>query len=390
MYSSRCCLHEEIKNIVTLFNTVYQFKKHSTSLNFSNMKIQYRFSYILLLSSFLIQCSKSQDAPQLQPPTKIEPFAKGADVSWLSEMESSGIKFADNSGTQKDCMVILKEKGINTIRLRAWVNPATGWNNTTDLVSKAKRAKLLGMKILVAFHYSDTWADPGSQTKPVAWENLSFDLLKTALFNYTKEVMETLKLNGVIPNWVQIGNETNNGMLWPDGKIAINNVNNFTNFSALINQGYNAVKAVSDTTKVIVHIANGYDNGLFRWMFDGLTSNATKFDIIGLSLYPSFANGGANNWSATNSQCLANMNDLIARYNKPVLIVEVGMPQNDATTAKLFLTDLIAKTKSIAGGKGMGVMYWEPQCFNNWKGYGLGAFDSNGRPTEAMDAFIDN
>jgi arabinogalactan endo-1,4-beta-galactosidase len=354
------------------------------------MKIHTILLFTLFVGSVFIQCSDSPDAPPLQPPIKTEPFAKGADVSWLSEMEASGIKFSDNNGTQKDCMVILKEKGINTIRLRAWVNPANGWNNTADLVSKAKRAKLLGMKLLVSFHYSDTWADPGNQTKPAAWENLSFDLLKTALFNYTKDVMEALKLNEATPNWVQIGNETNNGMLWPDGRVATNNVSNFANFSALINQGYNAVKAVSDTTKVVIHISNGYDNGLFRWMFDGLTSNATKFDIIGMSLYPSFAPSGLANWSSTNTQCLTNINDMITRYQKPVMIVEVGTPQDQAAIAKLFLTDLIAKTKSIVGGKGMGVMYWEPQCYNNWKGYGLGAFDSNGRPTVAMDAFSDN
>jgi arabinogalactan endo-1,4-beta-galactosidase len=144
------------------------------------------------------------------------------------------------------------------------------------------------------------------------------------------------------------------------------------------------VKAVSDTTKVIVHISNGYDNSLYHWMFDGLKANGTKFDIIGMSLYPSYF---ASGWNAANSQCLFNMNDMIARYSKPVMIVEVGMPVNDPTTAKAFLVDLISKTKSIAGGNGLGVFYWEPECYNNWQGYGLGAFDNSGKPTAAMNAF---
>ncbi|HLZ15620.1 MAG TPA: glycosyl hydrolase 53 family protein [Cyclobacteriaceae bacterium] len=340
-----------------------------------------KYSIFLFIGIFSFSCSKSQQTP-VTPVAKIN-LSKGADVSWLSEMEAAGIKFYDSTGAQQDCMAILKSLGINSIRLRAWVRPAGGWNNTADLVAKAKRAKNLGMKLMIDFHYSDTWADPGHQTKPAAWSGLSFSDLQMALYNYTKGVMDTLNLNGIIPNWVQIGNETNDGMLWPDGGVSANQ-NNFSNFAALVTQGYNAVKAVSDTTKIIVHISNGYDNGLFRWMFDGLTSSGAKFDIIGMSLYPSYTSTG---WAPVNFQCLTNMNDMISRYNKPVMIVEAGMPENDPGAARSFLSDIISKTKSVANGNGLGVFYWEPECYGNWNGYGLGAFDNSGKPTAALNAF---
>jgi arabinogalactan endo-1,4-beta-galactosidase len=190
--------------------------------------------------------------------------------------------------------------------------------------------------------------------------------------------MNALKTNGITPEWVQVGNETNNGMLWPDGKASTN----MANFAQLVNSGYDAVKAVSSTSKVIVHISNGYDNSLFRWMFDGLTSNGAKWDIIGMSLYPSVAN-----WGALNSQCLANMNDMVSRYNKDVMVVEVGMSWDQAAASKSFLDDLIAKTKSVSGNRGLGVFYWEPEAYNNWQGYTLGAFDNSGKPTVALNAF---
>jgi len=347
------------------------------------MKTKLKIVYLFLLVIPPLCCSKSQQAPVTPPTSNKITFSKGADVGWLTQMEAAGIKFYDSTGAQQECIALLKSLGINSIRLRVWVKPSGGWNNTSDVVAKAKRAKALGMKIMIDFHYSDTWADPGHQTKPAAWTSLSFNDLKSTVYNYTKGVMDTLKLNDIIPNWVQVGNETNDGMLWPDGRVSTNQ-NNFGNFAALITQGYNAVKAVSDTTKVIVHISNGYDNSLYHWMFDGLKTNGAKFDIIGMSLYPSYF---ASGWSAANSQCLFNMNDMIARYNKPVMIVEVGMPVNDPTTAKAFLTDLISKTKSIANGNGLGVFYWEPECYNNWQGYGLGAFDNSGKPTAAMNAF---
>lgn len=305
-------------------------------------------------------------------------FVKGADISWLSQMENSGKKFYNNAGTEQECMSLLKSLGMNSIRLRVWVNPSGGWNNTADVVAKAIRAKNLGLRIMIDFHYSDTWADPGHQEKPAAWALQDFTTLKTSLANHTTAVLTELKNNSISPEWVQVGNETNDGMLWPDGKASTN----MANFTQLVNAGYDAVKALFPSAKVIVQVSNGWDNSLFRWLFDGLKNNGGKYDVIGMSLYPSSAN-----WAKLNSQCLTNMNDMISRYNKEVMIVEVGMSWDQAASCNSFLADLITKTNSITGNKGLGVLYWEPEAYNNWQGYTLGAFDNSGKPTAALNAF---
>lgn len=341
------------------------------------------FVFLLFVAIGWLGCSSTTSTP---PPDNTPPaaaFAKGADVGWLTEMEAAGVKFYNNDGVQQECIQLLKSKGINSIRLRAWVNPKKGWNNTRDLVVKSLRAKNLGMRLMIDFHYSDDWADPGKQFIPSAWAAMPLNDMKTALYNYTKKVMDTLKTVGITPEWVQVGNETNDGMLWEVGRAS----KSMANFAGFVKAGYDAVKEVSPTSQVIVHLSNGYDNGLFRWMFDGLKNNGAKWDIIGLSLYPTWAPGGVNDWATTNARCLANMNDLVARYSTPVMVVEVGMPADQPGLCNLFLKDIIAKTKSVSNNNGLGVFYWEPQSYAKWQGYGLGAFDDTGKPTVAMDAF---
>lgn len=333
---------------------------------------------VVLVLLVLASCKKKNDGDGGSNPPSPSMFAKGADISWVTQMEASGIKFYNAAGIEQECMALLKSLGMNTIRIRAWVNPSASWNSAADVVAKAVRAKNAGMRVMIDFHYSDTWADPGHQTKPAAWAAQDFITLKSSLASYTADLLTQLKNNGVTPEWVQLGNETNDGMLWPDGKASVN----MANFAQLINAGYDAVKSVFSTAKVIVHISNGYDNSLFRWIFDGLKVNGAKYDVIGMSLYPS-----VSNWMAYNTQCLANMNDMVARYNKEVMVVETGMSWNNAMECRSFLTDLISKTVAIPGNKGLGVLYWEPEAYNNWQGYSLGAFDNSGKPTAALDAF---
>ncbi|HUZ61663.1 MAG TPA: glycosyl hydrolase 53 family protein [Hanamia sp.] len=347
-----------------------------------------KYFFLVFVFGFLSlsSCSKkTNDNPVSPPPadTTILPvdtssFARGADVSWVTQMESQGIKFYNKNGAQQDLFQILKDEGMNSIRLRVWVNPPGGWCNTADVVAKSLRAKAAGMKILIDFHYSDTWADPGDQTTPAAWQNQTITQLDSSVNAYTTGVLDTLKLNGISPDWVQVGNETNDGMLWPEGRASVS----MANFASLINAGYDAVKSVFPSTKVIVHISNGFDNTLFRWMFDGLQSNGAKWDVIGMSLYPT-----ASNWTQLNAECLANMNDMVSRYNKEVMVCEVGMSVSDSVTCKNFISDLIQKSKSVANNKCLGVFYWEPECYNGWNGYLLGAFNNAGEPTIALDAF---
>lgn len=338
-----------------------------------------------LILSTAVGCSKNHDnQPQQQKqdstykaPVVVSGFIKGADISWVTQMEASSYKFYNSSGQQQDLFTLMKNTGINAIRLRAWVNPNDGWCNTADVVKKAIRAKNAGMKIMIDFHYSDSWADPGKQPTPAAWTNLTYADMKTALYNYTVHVMDTLQTNGITPDWVQVGNEVDNGMLWPTGQASTN----MANFAGFVLAGYNAVKSVSPATKVIVHVSNGFNNSLFRWVFDGLKSNGAKWDIIGMSLYPS-----TSNYTTLDAQCLANINDMVSRYSTPCMIVEVGMEADQPATSRAFLTDIITKVNSVANGNGLGVWYWEPEAYN-WQNYGLGAFTTTGRPSIALQAF---
>ena len=172
-------------------------------------------------------------------------YAKGADIGWLTEMEHAGKKFYDSQGREKDCFVLLKELGVNAIRLRVWVDPADGWCNTQDLINKAKRANDLGLRIMINFHYSDSWADPSKQYKPAAWSAMNFDNLKKAVSKHTTDVLQALKQLSINPEWIQIGNETGNGMLWEDGKASVN----MSQYVALNNAGYDAAKSVFPEAK---------------------------------------------------------------------------------------------------------------------------------------------
>jgi arabinogalactan endo-1,4-beta-galactosidase len=304
--------------------------------------------------------------------------ARGADVGWLSQMESSGKVFKDSKGVSGDLLEILKGVGVNSIRLRVWVNPADGWCGPADVVKMAQRAKAQGYRIMIDFHYSDSWADPGKQTKPAAWTSHPLDQLKTDVTQHTTNVLKSLKDAGVTPEWVQVGNETNNGMLWEEGKASTN----MAGFAGLVQNGSKAVHAVFPNAKVVVHISNGYDNSLFRWIFDGLKSNGVEWDAIGMSFYPD-----TPTWRTTEQQCKANMADMVSRYGKQVVISEVGLPEADVDSSYACLKLLQKDVSALPNAAGLGIFYWEPEAYASWQGYKLGAFDDSGKPTHALDAF---
>ncbi len=203
------------------------------------------FTLVLFCIISVVQC-KTARLSKKQPGKE---FAKGADVSWLPQMEASGFKFYNEKGTEEDCLKILKDHGINTIRLRTFVNPSndkrSGHCSKDETVAMAVRAQKMGMRIMIDFHYSDSWADPGKQKKPAAWEGHSFPQLLNDVYSYTADVMTSLKNNGVKPEWVQVGNETPGGMIYPEGKTS-----NWKQLAQLINKGYDAVKAVSPGQKL--------------------------------------------------------------------------------------------------------------------------------------------
>lgn len=303
---------------------------------------------------------------------------KGADVSWVSQEESAGYSFYNASGAKTDPFVLLKNAGVNTIRLRVWVNPSGGWCNGADTLYKAKRAQAQGQKIMLTFHYSDSWADPGQQTKPAAWSSHTLAQLQTDVYSHTQGILSYLKSNGVTVSYVQVGNEINSGMLWPEGKAS---GSSFASLVSLINSGYNATKAVYPGAKVVLHLANGYNNTVFRWFFDGMKNNGAKYDVIGMSHYPT-----AGNWGTLNAQLSTNMADMVSRYGKPVIVAETGMDWQQASAAKSMLADVMTRVSAL-GANGLGVLWWEPLAYPGWQGYTWGAINGSGYLTSALDPF---
>lgn len=315
-------------------------------------------------------------------------FAKGADISWITEMEHQGMKFYNAAGEETECTALMKQLGMNSVRYRVWVNPENGWNNATDVLVKAMRAQRLGMRIMIDFHFSDTWADPSNQTVPAAWASYDIEGLKKAVSEHTTEVLTLLKNNGVEVEWVQAGNETRSGMLWPLGSYK---ENSGKNYAELTTACYDATKAVFPYAKVVVHLDSGNRSDLYTRIFPVLNANGARYDIIGMSLYPCWWDDSigdySTDWKSTTDACLENISKVSASYGKDVIICETGMPVTKPEAANEMLTYLLEKTRAISSCKG--VFYWEPEAplgYND--GYGLGAF-SGGKPTVALDAFKD-
>ncbi|MBI1278350.1 MAG: arabinogalactan endo-1,4-beta-galactosidase [Anaerolineaceae bacterium] len=320
-------------------------------------------------------------------------FIMGADVSMLKQIEDSGGKFYDK-GVEKDCLTILKEHGVNWIRLRLWNDPTDadgkflggGNNNLVNTVVMAARAKALGFKFLLDFHYSDWWADPGKQTIPKAWVGLNLKDLEVAVYEYTSEVMQTLVKAGAMPDMVQIGNEVNGGMLWPTGKTwkeGTEEIGGYDGFASLLKSGIQAVRDndpqnndPAKRAKIVIHLANGGDNKLYRTVFDALTARQVDYDIIGLSYY--------SYWHGSLDDLKSNMNDISERYHKDVVIAETayavtlndkdGFPNLFGGEREQYLggykatvlgqatamRDVMEAVAQVPKARGLGIFYWEP------------------------------
>lgn len=306
-----------------------------------------------------------------------EKFAFGADIGFVSQMESWNTRWYDKNGAARDILYILKSQGINNVRLRVWVNPSGGWCGKKDVVNMAKRADKLGMGIMLCFHYSDTWADPGTQDRPAAWKDYSVAELEKAVYNHTQDIINGLKAEGITPRWAQIGNETKRGMFYPTAQT---NKGGTDNFAKILKAGIKAVKDIDTSIKTIVHLPDGHDNSLYRSMFDNLKNRGVKWDLIGMSAYP--------RWSHLDGptmiqKVMYNVNDMNKRYNTPVMVVETGHYWDKPIEANNYLVQLMDTL--IKKGQ-PGVSYWEPESL---EGYDLGAWDrATKRPTAAMDAFL--
>lgn len=305
-------------------------------------------------------------------------FIKGADVSWLPQMEANGYTFFNASGVQQDLLTILRGYGINAIRLRTWVNPssdpANGHCSQDETVAMAVRCKNAGLPVEIDFHFGDTWNSLGVQKPPAAWASLSYSAMLTAMNNYVFHFMEVLKFNGVTPAWVQIGNEINSGLCLPVGSLA-----HFpAQMTGLLNAAYAMVKEVFPSTPVLIHLAQPQNLSVIENFLDTYKANGGNWDITAFSSYGS--------GSATISGIITNINTVQTRYGKPVIQVEFGGPVNRASRTETDLESYITGMKSIGG---LGVFYWEPEVYTPFSTYAMGAWDATTRePTTIMNGFL--
>jgi len=335
--------------------------------------------------------------------TKANLLINGVDISMLKQVEDNGGLFYEN-GNQIDPIQLFKNKGINTARIKIWHTPSLNYNNLESVLEIAERANDAGLDVLLDFHYSDTWADPSSQTKPSAWVNLNFETLCDSVKQYTYHVITQLKNQNTLPKYVQIGNETDCGLLWPDGYVCNESDNDaqWNNLRELFMhaiEGINSALDIQDTLKIISHVSSGGS-----WFFNNLIEQGLNIDILSISYYPM--------WHGTFNDLTQNMNQLGNEFQKPVLIVETAYPftleWNDNTNnilgldvqllegydateqgQKLFLHDLISLVDQ--NDYGIGICYWAPdwistdQFGSTWENQTL--FDFNGEILDAISVF---
>lgn len=322
------------------------------------------------------------------------PFAYGCDPSWVTPMEISGIKFRNSDGTESECFSLLKSVGFNAARFRLWVNPKTsgsdGMCGIDDVLSKCKRAQAQNMKIMIDFHYSDTWADPAKQFKPKAWDNIeTVDALAGEVYNYTKESLQTLKDAGIDVSWVQIGNETQTGMMKTQSDGTETSVNgeiskSNNNFAKMVTSGTKAVREVFPNAKTIVHLANGQDLGKLTWALDIIKNGNADYDIFGVSLYPYYNNA---DWYKTYiDACISNLNKIADTYDKDVMICELGTSAIASWKGRRAVINTVIRAKEEVT-RCKGVFYWEPECYDGYNGYSMGGFLSDGSPAPALKVF---
>jgi len=347
------------------------------------------FASLLILAS----CNPPADSVQQ------DDFALGADISWYTEYESKDYKFYNQAGDEKDCNNVMKDCGLNAVRLRVWVDPAShpapwqkepsSWCDKNDLLVKCLKAKECGLDIMIDFHYSDWWADPSHQDIPGAWKEHSLEEVCQDVAAHTTEILQMLKDNNIEPKWVQIGNETSNGMMWPMGYAKPDSC---ANYAALFIAGYDAMKKVFPDAIGIVHLDNGWNHDLYDWNIGGLKEKGATFDMIGMSLYPYWAQQTDSTFEADQiiTDCINNIKRVGEIYQCPVMITEVGF-QVDETNPELLaegrrqLGRVLREAKFATNGICKGVFYWEPECRPSQ--YKLGAFTEDGHPTIIMDAW---
>jgi arabinogalactan endo-1,4-beta-galactosidase len=296
---------------------------------------------------------------------------RGGDVSSLDRSEQDGGVYDTSSGASQNALAQLSGAGMNYVRLRVWVNPADGFDDEAQLLAMAKQAQSYGQQLLLDFHYSDTWADPGHQTTPAAWAPDTFGQLETQVYDYSKQVVTDLVSQGTPPAMVQVGNEINGGMLWPDGSTS-----DWAQLAGLLKEGIAGVKAAYPAAKIVLHLAGSSSESALASWYSTAQADGVSFDIIGLSYY--------DYWDGRLDVLQSDLDGLASQFGKPVLVAETGYPwtltSGDPSTALSFGTsseldpgypatpagqaanfrDVLSVVQAVPGGRGLGAFYWEP------------------------------
>ena len=316
---------------------------------------------------------------------RADDFLAGVDYSHLQFFEARGTLYKED-GQVRDGLEILKDNGINCVRLRLFTSTAAQaqadpYNYTNNLdynLPLAVRVKNAGLKFLLDFHYSDTWADPGHQSTPAAWTNLTFSQLEIQLRSYNSNCIAAFKAAGAMPDYVQIGNEITSGMLWPSGMVSGSSNTAWSNLGKLMKASINGIKDAAGTNapKIMIHIDRGGDWDTTKWYFDNVAFQQVPFDLIGESYYP-FWHGSLDDLR----ECLTNA---AARYGKPVVVAETAFPWSGTTNIYgippttngqvQYVSALGQIVKSIPGGRGAGIFWWGTE-YQRLTGYNLAGFD---------------
>lgn len=338
--------------------------------------------------STLVPDSTGKDSlPDIQP----EDFARGADISWYSQMEDEGKKFYSwNHREPMDCPAVMHDLGLNTVALRLLVNPTDGYCGLEDVLEKAERVHQLDMDLLLSLHLSDTIATNTLQRTPKEWQGHDFDQLLQDVQDHITSSLQTLTEKGIHPRWVQIGNQLSSGLLWPEGDLT----RHASQYTALVRSACLATRQACPYAMIIISAGSSINQPALCNVLDGLRS--TDYDQIGLMLYPSLSVGTTFLPTGTAaSYRVENENDAITftmqtidmlynRYRKPSMIVECGVPVSKETASSMYMRQLVLEARN--NNTCRGVIYHEPEAYEGWMGYTQGAFLSNGRPTQIIDA----
>lgn len=331
-------------------------------------------------------------------------YYKGMDISFLQEYMEKGMKTYDLDGTQIDPLELAKKHGVNAMRLRIWHTPENvpesgGYCSLERTIAMAKKIKQEGFDFLLDFHYSDWWADPGKQRKPMAWENLHGTELEETVYTYTKKVLCALKEAGAMPDMVQIGNEIRSGLLFPDGELP-----DYASMVRLVNAGIRAAREIGGKELLImIHLDQGGRYFYLKDWFDrAFEAGLSDFDVIGLSYYP-FWHGTFNDLKETTKK-------LIQDFKKPIILAETAHAWRKSKNG--FIDEAQEKIAGFAASPfgqrmvldmdntimaslpdkmGRGIYYWEPLCIPRGDEGGwaenMGILDERGQAMEAIHSF---